>query len=173
MDDMTGKDAKRADADTKFCSDCGATISRRAEICPQCGVRQIAAVAAGSGTGKVVKGCLVAVVVGFVFVVVIGILAAIAIPKFANTKEKAYVAAMKSDLRNLATYEEQYAAHNGGVYFSGTATSAAPLNGFSPMQNETLTATATRDPNAWAATAQHSQTAVRCSFAEGVISCAR
>ncbi|HEX6433890.1 MAG TPA: prepilin-type N-terminal cleavage/methylation domain-containing protein, partial [Gemmatimonadales bacterium] len=37
-----------------------------------------------------------------IVVVVIGILAAIAIPKFANTKEKALVAAMKSDLRNLA-----------------------------------------------------------------------
>ncbi len=45
-----------------------------------------------------------------IVVVIIGILAAIAIPKFANTKDKAYVAAMKSDLRNLATYEEQYAA---------------------------------------------------------------
>jgi len=26
---------------------------------------------------------------------------------------------MKSDLRNLATYEEQYAADNNGAYFSG------------------------------------------------------
>src|SRR4051812_49279640 len=32
-----------------------------------------------------------------IVVVIIGILAAIAIPKFANTKEKAYYAAMKSD----------------------------------------------------------------------------
>jgi prepilin-type N-terminal cleavage/methylation domain-containing protein len=31
-----------------------------------------------------------------IVVVIIGILAAIAIPKFANTKDKAYVAAMKS-----------------------------------------------------------------------------
>jgi len=38
-----------------------------------------------------------------IVVVIIGILAAIAIPKFANTKEKAYIGAMKSDLRNLAT----------------------------------------------------------------------
>ncbi|MFL5582163.1 MAG: prepilin-type N-terminal cleavage/methylation domain-containing protein, partial [Gemmatimonadaceae bacterium] len=36
-----------------------------------------------------------------IVVVIIGILAAIAIPKFANTKEKAYMASMKSDLRNL------------------------------------------------------------------------
>src|SRR2546429_4394883 len=32
--------------------------------------------------------------------------AAIAIPKFANTKGKAYLASMKSDLRNLVTAEE-------------------------------------------------------------------
>jgi len=49
-----------------------------------------------------------------IVVVIIGILAAIAIPKFANTKDKAYVAAMKSDLRNLATYEEQCA--DSGLY---------------------------------------------------------
>ena len=43
-----------------------------------------------------------------IVVVIIGILAAIAIPKFANTKEKAYLASMKSDLRNLITAEEAY-----------------------------------------------------------------
>ena len=47
-----------------------------------------------------------------IVVVIIGILAAIAIPKFANTKEKAYVSAMKSDLRNLAAAEEAYFADN-------------------------------------------------------------
>ncbi|HJQ66607.1 MAG TPA: prepilin-type N-terminal cleavage/methylation domain-containing protein, partial [Gemmatimonadales bacterium] len=40
-----------------------------------------------------------------IVVVIIGILASIAIPKFVNTKEKAYIASMKSDLRNLATAE--------------------------------------------------------------------
>src|SRR5574342_1330840 len=47
-----------------------------------------------------------------IVVVIIGILAAIAIPKFANTKEKAYIAAMKSDLRNLVTAQESYFADN-------------------------------------------------------------
>ena len=41
-----------------------------------------------------------------IVVVIIGILAAIAIPKFANTKEKAVLAGMKSDLRNLVTAQE-------------------------------------------------------------------
>jgi prepilin-type N-terminal cleavage/methylation domain-containing protein len=43
-----------------------------------------------------------------IVVVIIGILAAIAIPKFVNTKEKAYISAMKSDLRNLATAQEAF-----------------------------------------------------------------
>jgi type IV pilus assembly protein PilA len=47
-----------------------------------------------------------------IVVVIIGILAAIAIPKFANTKEKAVVAGMKSDLRNLVTAQEAFFADN-------------------------------------------------------------
>src|SRR5213080_4086308 len=47
-----------------------------------------------------------------IVVVIIGILAAIAIPKFANTKAKAYIDSMKSDLRNLGTVG--LAAGNGG-----------------------------------------------------------
>ena len=45
-----------------------------------------------------------------IVVVIIGILAAIAIPKFAGTKSKAYVAAMKSDLKNLVLAQESYYA---------------------------------------------------------------
>jgi type IV pilus assembly protein PilA len=107
-----------------------------------------------------------------IVVVIIGILAAIAIPKFANTKDKAYVAAMKSDLRNMATYEEQYAADNGGAYFGGVATSAAPLNGFSPSQNVTVTVTDDPGPPpTWSASATHSQSAKTCSMGNGVITC--
>ncbi len=43
-----------------------------------------------------------------IVVVIIGILAAIAIPKFANTKSKAILAGMRSDLRNLVTAQEGY-----------------------------------------------------------------
>jgi prepilin-type N-terminal cleavage/methylation domain-containing protein len=107
-----------------------------------------------------------------IVVVIIGILAAIAIPKFANTKDKAYVAAMKSDLRNLATYEEQYAADNNGAYFAGTATMAAPMQGFTPSQNVTVTATIVAGPpQAWSATAVHSLSAKTCDNSTGVIVC--
>lgn len=47
-----------------------------------------------------------------IVVVIIGILAAIAIPKFATTKEKAYMATMKTDLRNLVTAQEAYFSDN-------------------------------------------------------------
>ena len=52
-----------------------------------------------------------------IVVVIIGILAAIAIPKFAATKDKAKLASIKTDLRNLMTAEE--------AYFSDYATYAA------------------------------------------------
>ncbi|MCK5439597.1 MAG: prepilin-type N-terminal cleavage/methylation domain-containing protein [Gemmatimonadetes bacterium] len=47
-----------------------------------------------------------------IVVVIIGILAAIAIPRFASTKEKAFDAAAKSDLRNAMTSQEVYFAEN-------------------------------------------------------------
>src|SRR5471030_2604057 len=47
-----------------------------------------------------------------IVVVIIGILAMIAIPKFSNTKGKAMVTAIKSDLRNLASAEEAYLFDN-------------------------------------------------------------
>jgi prepilin-type N-terminal cleavage/methylation domain-containing protein len=103
-----------------------------------------------------------------IVVVIIGILAAIAIPKFANTKEKAYVAAMKSDLRNLATYEEQYAADNGGSYFSGDGSA----QGFKSSQNVTVSATAVAGPPPdWSGTATHSQTSKTCAMNAGIITC--
>ena len=43
-----------------------------------------------------------------IVVVIIGVLAAIAIPKFQNTKGKANAASLRADLRNLVTAEEAY-----------------------------------------------------------------
>jgi prepilin-type N-terminal cleavage/methylation domain-containing protein len=47
-----------------------------------------------------------------IVVVIIGILAAIAIPRFSSTKEKAFDSAAKSDLRNAMSAEEAYFADN-------------------------------------------------------------
>jgi type IV pilus assembly protein PilA len=97
-----------------------------------------------------------------IVVVIIGILAAIAIPKFANTKEKAVVASIKSDLRNLVTAQEAFFSDNqdyaGGVYV-GDGTVYNQLNGlggkgtlaFTPSSNNTITV-AYKDAAGWAAT---------------------
>jgi len=108
-----------------------------------------------------------------IVMVIIGILAAITLPKFATAKEKSYVAAMKSDLRNLAVYEENHAAQNNGVYFSGTGTSSAPLQGFAPSVNVTLTAASVAGPPAgWSGSATHTKTARTCVLMVGsMITC--
>jgi prepilin-type N-terminal cleavage/methylation domain-containing protein len=50
-----------------------------------------------------------------IVIVIIGILTAIALPKFTSTKSKAYTAAMKSDLHNLVAAEESFFADS--VYY--------------------------------------------------------
>jgi len=95
-----------------------------------------------------------------IVVVIIGILAAIAIPKFANTKEKAYIASMKSDLRNLINAEEAYFADN-TTY--GASTGALQYN-----QSAGVTVTLTSSSGTgWTATAYHNGTTVTCSIAVG------
>ena len=49
-----------------------------------------------------------------IVVVIIGILAAIAIPKFASTKDKAKLASVKTDVRNIMGAMEAAASDNGG-----------------------------------------------------------
>jgi type IV pilus assembly protein PilA len=71
-----------------------------------------------------------------IVVVIIGILAAIAIPKFSSTKEKAYLAKMKSDLRNLATAQESYMGQN-FVYYGGALPNAALT--YNPSAGVTIT----------------------------------
>lgn len=95
-----------------------------------------------------------------IVVVIIGILAAIAIPKFANTKEKAYIAAMKSDLRNLVSAQEAYFADNMQYTTDQTA-----LN-FTPSTGVTVTITANAGLG-WSATATHTGTTKQCAIAVG------
>lgn len=85
-----------------------------------------------------------------IVVVIIGVLAAIAIPKFQNTKGKANLAAIKSDLRNLATAEEAY------FYTNGTYTSSLTSLNVNPSPGVTFTF-ATVNAGGWAASATHPQ----------------
>ena len=55
-----------------------------------------------------------------IVVVIIGILAAIAVPKFQNTKGKANAASLRADLRNLVTAQEAYYYDN-AIYTSNIA----------------------------------------------------
>ena len=107
--------------------------------------------------------------------VVIGTLAAIAIPYYAGSKDKAYAAAMKADLHIAALYEEQYAADNHGQYFSGTATADSPLNGFSPSKDVTVTLTAFNILGSqladWIAIAKHNQSSQSCEMRSGIVTC--
>ncbi|HEX5818626.1 MAG TPA: prepilin-type N-terminal cleavage/methylation domain-containing protein [Gemmatimonadales bacterium] len=84
-----------------------------------------------------------------IVVVIIGILAAIAIPKFANTKERSYVARMKTDLRNLVTAQESYSADN-GTYYGGAIPS--PVLTYNPSSGISITVF-NATPGGWAAVA--------------------
>jgi len=83
-----------------------------------------------------------------IVVVIIGILAAIAIPKFANTKQQAYVATLKSDLRNLVVAEEAYFSEQ------TTYTTALATTQFDASQGVTYSVT-NASGTGWEATATH------------------
>jgi len=112
-----------------------------------------------------------------IVVVIIGILAAIAIPKFGATREKAYVSAMKSDLRNLQSAQEMYyASHNYQYLQQGTADSQGDTP--SPLQDlDNFTASSgvlvTLDDGGasagqgWRATAEHTATDITCEVYVG------
>lgn len=98
-----------------------------------------------------------------IVVVIIGILASIAIPKFGSTKERAYLAKMKSDLRNLATAQESYLGDN-QVYYGGAIPNAAIS--FTPSSGVTVTMV-TATASGWSATTAFVGTPKTCALAYG------
>jgi type IV pilus assembly protein PilA len=84
-----------------------------------------------------------------IVVVIIGILAAIAIPKFSATREKAYFAAMKSDLKNLASQQEIY--YSDAYSYTTVAASLAFTNSDGVIIIPSITASS----SGWSATATH------------------
>jgi type IV pilus assembly protein PilA len=72
-----------------------------------------------------------------VVIIIIGILAAIAIPIFLNQRKKGWDAQAKSDLRNAATAEETYLTDSG--YYTDTLASLES-NGFKPSPQSGFTA---------------------------------
>jgi prepilin-type N-terminal cleavage/methylation domain-containing protein len=87
-----------------------------------------------------------------IVIVIIGILAAIAIPKFGKTREKAYFKAVMSDLRNLQSQQEVYYSNPANNYSYTNNTSNLP--DFNMSQGVTVTIT-TAHNTGWGATATH------------------
>jgi prepilin-type N-terminal cleavage/methylation domain-containing protein len=73
-----------------------------------------------------------------IVVVIIGLLASIAIPKFAATKDKAKLASVRSDLRNVMTAQEAYFA-DANAFGDLTQLQAASNFGLSPGNGGTVT----------------------------------
>jgi prepilin-type N-terminal cleavage/methylation domain-containing protein len=104
-----------------------------------------------------------------IVIVIIGILAAIAIPKFGKTREKAYFKAMQSDLRNLSSQQEIYYSNPASNYTYSTT--VANLTDFLPSQGVTVTIAAGATNVGWGATANHAALAAgqTCAIYHGSV----
>ncbi len=92
-----------------------------------------------------------------IVVVIIGVLAAIAIPKYANTREKAYIASMKEDLKNLVTAQEAYFADY--VTYAGAVSNLQ----YNPSVGNTVTITQSSGTG-WAATSRSTASLATCGI---------
>ena len=84
-----------------------------------------------------------------VVVIIIGILAAIAIPVFLNQRESAWRATVESDLKNAAIDAETYATTHNGSYTNFTV----EADGYS--QDDSVTVAVAADGNSYVLTGDH------------------
>jgi len=112
-----------------------------------------------------------------IVIVIIGILAAMAVLNYSSAREKAQLAGMKADLRNLATAEEAF------FYDSASySTNLVLMNNYTPSKSNTVVVNEATKVG-WSATATNLNTAKKCylfmgtatpvgsSTIEGLISC--
>jgi type IV pilus assembly protein PilA len=124
-----------------------------------------------------------------IVVVIIGILAAIALPKFGQTRERAYISAMSSDLRNLQTSMEMCHVSTAGgptgaltkdaytytgctlAFMEFTPSEGVSLNAAAPAvsADPTPTAVAGNPGQGWTAFATHGGTSQRCAVYVGTV----
>lgn len=97
-----------------------------------------------------------------IVVVIIGILASIAIPKFANTKQKAYEASMRTDLKNLGTAMESYFSD-----YTTYPTTITDLGTSYKASSGVVVILGGVTASAWRATATHPMSPKRCKLAAG------
>lgn len=95
-----------------------------------------------------------------VVALLISILTALAVPQLFGTKERSYIASMRSDLRNLETAQEAYYVDN-ITYAAGIP---ALGNNFLMSPGVSI-AIDSASQTGWGATATHTATAVVCTVA--------
>ena len=93
-------------------------------------------------------------------VVIIGILVSVLIPRWSSTRERAFLASMKSDLRNLLVAEETYYGDN------VTYTTSLSSIQYAMSQGVTVTITGATG-SGWSATAGHTATSRTCGIFYG------
>src|SRR5438093_15968 len=89
----------------------------------------------------------------------IGLLAAFAIPKLTNTRERAQLAAMKTDLRNLVTVEE--------IFLADSLKYATDLGSRYPVSAGDVMPTITTTRDGWSASMTSSGSAQICAVFVG------
>ena len=105
-----------------------------------------------------------------IVIVIIGILAAIAIPKFSRTRERAHFKAMMSDLRTLQAQQEVYYTAPASNYTYAGTTGAL---GDTYLASEGVTVTiSVAGHTGWGATAAHAALASNqiCAVYAGTVS---
>ncbi|MGQ0815132.1 MAG: type IV pilin protein [Gemmatimonadota bacterium] len=101
---------------------------------------------------------------------ILGILAAIALPKFGRTRERAHFKAMMSDLRNLQAQQEIYFATPSSNYtYAGDPADFG--DGYATSEGVTVAVTEAGSTG-WGATASHAALAVdqTCAVFAGTVS---
>lgn len=98
-----------------------------------------------------------------IVIVIIGLLVAIVVPKFANGKERAVIATMRSDLHNLVGAQEGYFS-NGQMYYNGPLPDAALPYSISTGGAVTLSSVSNAG---WAATITNTGSTRTCAIFVG------
>jgi len=98
-----------------------------------------------------------------IVVVIVGLLVSIAVPKFANGKERAIVASMRGDLHNLLAAQEGYFS-NAQTYYNGPLPD--PALPYSTSAGVTVTLSGVSNAG-WGATATHFGTSRSCAIFVG------
>jgi prepilin-type N-terminal cleavage/methylation domain-containing protein len=103
-----------------------------------------------------------------IVITIIGILAAIALPKFSRVRERAHFKAMMSDLRNLQAQQEIYFAAPANNY--SYASSTSDLGQFAVSDGVEITITSAGS-SGWGATAAHAAMSVSqtCAVFAGTV----